>query len=190
MRGFERVRRTELLGEMLRFGIVGAFDTGLHFGLFNLLHYLLQWEPLVANGLAILVAVTSSYLLNRYWTFAHRARSGVGREFTVFVVLNGIGWLISQACLAVARYLLDLTDPVALNAALVVGVGIGAVFRFTTYKRFVFLSPDRAAARLARVRDRRRDRPAGRPGDQAPPPASDPSDPSVHSTETEASRAD
>jgi putative flippase GtrA len=162
--GFERMRRTKLLGEMLRFGIVGAFDTGLHFGLFNLLHYRLRWEPLVANGLAIVVAVTSSYLLNRYWTFAHRARSGVGREFTVFVVLNGIGWVISQICLGIARYLLHLTDPLALNAALIVGVGIGAVFRFTTYKRFVFLSPERAAARLARRR-------AGRPGQPAPPPA-------------------
>lgn len=148
LRSFNRAYRSKLLGELVKFGIVGAFDTVLHFGLFNLL-YQVGWEPLIANGLAIIVAVISSYLLNRYWTFAHRARSGVGREFTVFVILNAIGWLISQVCLGVARYLLDLTDPLALNIALVVGVGIGALFRFATYKRFVFLSPERAALRAA-----------------------------------------
>jgi putative flippase GtrA len=172
VRGFlDRLYRTKLVAELLKFGIVGAFDTVLHFGLFNLLHYRLGWEPLIANGLAIIVAVTSSYLLNRYWTFSHRARSGVGREFTIFVVLNGIGWLISQACLGVARYLLDLTDPLALNAALVVGVGIGAFFRFTTYKRFVFLSPERAAARHARRSGRAEPEHAPRPAGPAAEPS-------------------
>ena len=45
-------------------------------------------------------------------------------------------------------YLSDLqTGPLWLNIAKVAGLVLGMVFRFTTYKRFVFLSPERAAAR-------------------------------------------
>jgi putative flippase GtrA len=168
-KGLDRAARRRLLGEVLKFGAVGAFDTVLHFGLFNLL-LRAGWEPLLANGLANMVAITSAYLLNRYWTFAHRARSGVGREFTIFVIVNGIGWLISQACVGFTRYLLGLTDPLALNAALVAGVALGTIFRFTTYKRFVFLSPERAELRLARRAARAR---RGEPGWTAERPAAD-----------------
>jgi hypothetical protein len=39
------------------------------------------------------------------------------------------------------------TGAVWFNIAQVAGLLLGMVFRFTTYKRFVFLSPERAAAR-------------------------------------------
>jgi hypothetical protein len=39
------------------------------------------------------------------------------------------------------------TGPLWFNIAQVAGLAFGMVFRFTTYKRWVFLSPERAAAR-------------------------------------------
>jgi putative flippase GtrA len=161
--------RRRLLGEVLKFGIVGAIDTVLHFGLLNLL-LRLDAPGLVANGVGNGVAIVSAYVLNRYWTFSHRARSGTGREFTIFLIVNGIGWLISQACIAVTEYGLGRHDKLALNIAAVVGVGLGTVFRFTTYKRFVFLSPERAELRSARRAARAR---RGEPAWAADRPAAD-----------------
>ena len=39
---------------------------------------------------------------------------------------------------AFTYYVISATDPLALNAAKVVGIGIGTVFRFWSYKRYVF----------------------------------------------------
>jgi putative flippase GtrA len=128
-----------LVHEVAKFGVVGAINTVVHFGLSNLLHLHLDWGPLTSNGIAIAVAATSSYFMNRHWTFRHRARSGAGREYSLFFLLNGVGWVISQACVGVTTYGLGLTGPLAYNAAQVVGVVLGMGFRFATYKRWVFL---------------------------------------------------
>ena len=128
-----------LVHEMAKFGVVGAINTVLHFGLFNLLHLKFGWGPLTSNGIAIAVAATSSYFMNRHWTFRHRARTGAGREYSLFFLLNGVGWVISQACVGITTYVLGLTGALASNGALVVGVALGMGFRFATYKRWVFL---------------------------------------------------
>ena len=57
------------------------------------------------------------------WTFRRRSRSGVRREYALFFLLNGVGLLISLACLAISHYLLDFTGTLADNiAANVVGL--------------------------------------------------------------------
>jgi putative flippase GtrA len=140
-----------LVHEMAKFGVVGAINTVLHFGLFNLMRFHLGWGPLTSNGIAIAVAATSSYFMNRHWTFRHRARSGAGREYSLFFLLNLVGWVISQACVAVTTYVLHLSGPLAANGALVVGVALGMGFRFGTYKRWVFLPSAGASAGVARA---------------------------------------
>jgi putative flippase GtrA len=95
----------------------------------------------------VAVAATSSYFMNRHWTFRHRARTGLRREYTLFFLLNGVGLLIASACILVVEQGMGKTGAVWFNIAQVAGLLLGMVFRFTTYKRFVFLSPERAAAR-------------------------------------------
>ncbi|HET9559801.1 MAG TPA: GtrA family protein, partial [Actinomycetota bacterium] len=64
-----------------------------------------------------------------------------------FFLLNGVGLLIATGCILFVERVLDQTGPLWLNIAKVAGLVLGMIFRFTTYKRFVFLSPERAAAR-------------------------------------------
>ena len=85
--------------------------------------------------------------MNRNWTFRHRARTALRREYSLFFLLNGVGLAIASACILFVERVLDQTGPLWLNIAKVAGLILGMVFRFTTYKRFVFLSPERAAAR-------------------------------------------
>ena len=42
------------------------------------------------------------------------------------------------ACLSISRYVLDLHSPLADNAANIVGIGLGALFRFWAYREFMF----------------------------------------------------
>jgi putative flippase GtrA len=136
-----------IVHEMAKFGIVGAVNTVLDFGVFNVLRAVFHVGPLTSSTIALVIAATSSYFMNRHWTFRHRARSGVGREYALFFVLNGIGLGLQLTCIAISHYGLQFDSLVADNIAKAVGLVIGTVFRFTTYKRWVFLSTERAAGR-------------------------------------------
>jgi len=134
-------RRFEVLvHEIAKFGLVGAFNAVLDIGLFNLLHFGWGVGPLTSKTLATAVAATSSYFMNRHWSFAHRARTSFRREYVLFFVLNAVGLLIALVVLGFTRYVLGLTGPLALNvAANGVGIALGTLWRFYAYKRWVFL---------------------------------------------------
>jgi putative flippase GtrA len=140
-------RWRHLVHELAKFGIVGAVNTVLDFGLANLLYLGLGWPAMGAKSASVAVAATSSFFMNRHWTFRHRARTGLRREYTLFFLLNGVGLLIANACILVVEQGLGKTGPLWFNIAQVAGLALGMVFRFTTYKRWVFVSPERAAAR-------------------------------------------
>jgi putative flippase GtrA len=127
--------------EAAKFGAVGAFNTALDFAVLNLLVFGLGQAPLRSKVASTLVATTSSYLMNRHWTFRHRDRQHVRRESTLFFALNGVGLGISLSVLATVRYGFGWESALALNAANVVALAAGMVFRFWSYRKFVWLKP-------------------------------------------------
>lgn len=130
-----------LLQELTRFGLVGGFAFLVDLGLFNLLLHLTD-KPLTSKTVSVVVATTVSYAGNRHWTWRTRSRSGLRREYTLFLLLNAIGLLIALTCLAISHYVLGFTSPLADNiSANVVGLVLGTTFRFWAYRRFVFLLP-------------------------------------------------
>ena len=135
--------------ELAKFGIVGAVNTVLDFGIFNLLRAAFHVGPLTSSAIALVIAATSSYFMNRHWTFSHRARQHPGREYALFFVLNGIGLGLQLSCIAISHYGLHFESLFADNIAKAVGLVIGTVFRFATYKRWVFLPSEQAAGRAA-----------------------------------------
>jgi putative flippase GtrA len=138
----ERLRK--LAHEALRFGVVGGIGFIIDVAVFNFVRYAgdpgwLEHKPLTAKAISVGVATVFTYLGNRHWTWRDRARTGARREVTLFFVLNGIGMLIAIACLAVSHYVLDLRSPFADNiSANVVGLFLGMLFRFWSYRTFVF----------------------------------------------------
>jgi putative flippase GtrA len=137
----QRLRR--LAHEVFKFGVVGAIGFVVDVTVFNLLRYagdgLLEQKPLTAKGISVAIATIFTYAGNRHWTWSHRARSGARREVTLFLVFNGLGMLIAIACLATSHYLLGLRSPLADNvSANGVGLALGMLFRFWSYRTFVF----------------------------------------------------
>ncbi|MFI6811396.1 GtrA family protein [Nonomuraea sp. NPDC050328] len=132
-------RFTDLVHEFAKFGTIGAIAFVLDLGLFNLLNVVMGIGVLSSKVGAAVVATTFAYLGNRYWTFRHREQSGLGREYFLFFLLNGIGLLISLLVLGFTEYTLKLSDPISTNVANLIGVGLGTLFRYWSYKRWVFL---------------------------------------------------
>jgi putative flippase GtrA len=130
-----------VLHEVAKFGVVGCFNYALDVGIFNALVVgPLEHQPLTAKTISTAVAATSSYFMNRHWTFRHRAYSGLAREYALFAVLTGAGLGINIGCLAFSEYVLDARSLLARNiAGNVVGVALAMIFRFWSYKRWVFV---------------------------------------------------
>jgi putative flippase GtrA len=132
-----------LVHEFAKFGVVGLLALIVDVGLFNLLLYVdaspLYDKPLSAKAVGVITATTVAYFGNRFWTFRSRGSLPLGRGYLVFFGLNAIAMLIAMACLAVSHYVLGLTGPLADNiSANVVGLVLGTLFRFWSYRRFVF----------------------------------------------------
>ena len=138
-------RFEELLREIAKFGIVGLIALVVDVGLFNILLFAggagpLNDKPLTAKVVSVVVATTVAYVGNRFWTFRHRGRTHtVAREYVLFVVLNGVAMGIALGCLWFSHYALGLTSPLADNiSANVIGLGLGTLFRFWSYRKWVF----------------------------------------------------
>jgi putative flippase GtrA len=97
--------------------------------------------PLTSNAIATVVAATFAYAGNKFWTFRDRRDSGLGREYFLFFVLNGVGLLIQLLCIGFVHYTLDMHGRVPYNVALIVGIVLGTLFRYWSYKKWVFLPP-------------------------------------------------
>jgi len=132
-----------VIHEVAKFGVVGAVAYVVDVGLYNVLHIGLGTGPITAKTLSTIVAATVAYFGNRHWSFAHRARTGTGREYAIFIVLSAIGLAIALAFLGFGYYVLDQRSALASNIwGNLVGTGLATIFRFWAYKRYVFLSPE------------------------------------------------
>jgi putative flippase GtrA len=145
-------RWQRLVPEMTKFGIIGAINTAVDITILNLL-LVQSVGPLKAKIVATVIATTLSYAMNRRWTFASRQRGKMHREYVLFFGLNAIGWIIQMTPIGFAKYglgfseqSLELADWVAFNLANIIGTFFGMLFRFWSYRTFVFKTPRQPAA--------------------------------------------
>ena len=59
-------------------------------------------------------------------------------EVLLFFGVNGVALLISAATLYVSHYGLGYVSILADNVATIIGIGLGTLFRFWAYRKFVF----------------------------------------------------
>lgn len=138
-----RTKLRALIREVSKFGTVGAIAFAIDLAIFNVL---LQSdvETLIAKTISTIIATSVAFAGNRFWTWRHRAHDNMARQYTMFFVLNAIGLGIGLACLAISHYGLGqiwpaLRTPLADNiSGQFVGTAVGTLFRFWSYRRFVF----------------------------------------------------
>jgi putative flippase GtrA len=127
-----------LLKELSAFGVVGAFCFVLDLGLFQLLYASAGMGAVSSKLVSTVVSMTVAFLGHRFWSFSHRARTGVRREYTLFAVINGTTLGLGLAIVAFVRYPLGQEHALVLQAANVVSIAVGTVIRYLAYRRWVF----------------------------------------------------
>ena len=146
-------RFRQVIHEVAKFGIVGLVGIGVTNLVFGPLHDRLGVLTSVTIATAVATGVT--FLGNRYWSFRHREGAGTGREGLMFFILNGIGLLIQYAILGLSDYGLGLTTKPDNYIALNAGIAVGTLFRFWSYRKWVWVPPEVRLAQLRRGRHRK-----------------------------------
>jgi putative flippase GtrA len=136
---YDRVRH--LIPELAKFGVVGGIGAIIDLGGAAVLHGRYHEEPLTAKAISISIATVVTYVGSRFWTFRHRENQALHRETVLFFALNVVGLIIAEVVIACTTYVLGFKDPVAYNLASVIGTGLGTIFRFFAYRKWVFLAP-------------------------------------------------
>lgn len=136
----QRLRR--IAHELAKFGSVGAIAFVITMVLSNVFRGGFDLGPVTSLTLSTVIATTFAYFANRHWTFKHRDRSGLGREYALFFGLNGIGLVITQLFVGFTHYVLNQDNLIWFNIATVIGTGFATIFRFWAYRKWVFLAPE------------------------------------------------
>lgn len=121
------------LRQMIKFAIVGAFNTVLDIGLYYILTRFLLLYYLLAKALSFGVAVTSAFILNRKFTFRDKSPNQMKQYIRFWLVaLGGVGLNLLIVYLLVEKA--RLFDMVAV----LIAVAIVFFWNFTMSRLWVF----------------------------------------------------
>lgn len=137
-----RRRFQQTTREFAKFGTIGVINTVVDIGLWNLFNLAFPNSEVKTKIAASLIATAGAYVMNRHWAFRHRKRQQLHRETVLFLLFNAVGLAIQAGSVALAKYGFGSTDALLLNAANMFGIGVAMVFRFWSYRRWIWLTAD------------------------------------------------
>lgn len=83
---------TDMVGRLLRFGTVGVLVNLAGYGFFLILLFV-ALPPVLATGIAYVVAVLMGYLINRRWTF--RSKRSHASDLPRYLLAYGVGLFVA-----------------------------------------------------------------------------------------------
>ncbi|WP_073949686.1 GtrA family protein [Streptomyces kebangsaanensis] len=137
-RGALRRRVDRLWREVAKFGAVGGAGLLVNLLVFNLVRQVTGLQVVRASVIATVVAIVFNYIGFRYFTYRDRDRSGRTREMTLFLLFSAVGLVIENGVLYLATYGFGWDSPLQNNFFKFLGIGIATLFRFWSYRTWVF----------------------------------------------------
>lgn len=133
----------------LRFVLVGALNTTIDFGVFNLLLLLAHMPAVMASIISTSVAMVLSYLLNRKFVFRPAAKMH-GKEAVQFFAVTIVGlWVVQSIVISQAGNFLHglvFTSQTweSDDIAKVVAIGASTIWNYVWYSQLVFAEKKRS----------------------------------------------
>ena len=143
---FHLGKRRPVVFQLGKFITIGLSNTAVDFGILNLLIFLTDVERgypySLFKALSFIVAVTNSYLWNKFWTFNIHENKETGKQFFQFVAISGFGFGIN---VAIASFVVNVIGPVGeisprlwANLGAFAAIVISVFWNFLGYKFIVF----------------------------------------------------
>ncbi|MFI6639179.1 GtrA family protein [Streptomyces sp. NPDC050504] len=144
-------KRIDLLArEFAKFGAVGGLGLLVDLGVFNLVRHTTDLPVVRASIIATVVAIGFNYLGFRYFTYNDRDKTRRTKEMSLFLLFSAVGLVIQNGVLYAATYGFGWDTPLQSNAFKFLGIGIATLFRFWSYRTWVFRAlPAREAVQTA-----------------------------------------
>ena len=134
----------------MKFGAVGGLGLLVNLVVFNLLRHSTQLQVVRSSIVATIVSIAFNYIGFRYFTYRDRDRSGRTKELTLFLLFSAIGLVIENGVLYTATYGFGWDSPLQSNFFKFFGIGVATLFRFWSYRTWVFQAlPAREAVQTA-----------------------------------------
>ncbi|MFD2691285.1 GtrA family protein [Streptomyces phyllanthi] len=137
-RGAVRRQIEQLVREIAKFGAVGGAGLLVNLGVFNLVRHVTDLQVVRASVIATVVAIAFNYVGFRYFTYRDRDKSGRTKELTLFLLFSAVGLVIENGVLYTATYGFGWDSPLQSNVFKFLGIGIATLFRFWSYRTWVF----------------------------------------------------
>ncbi|MGW0862109.1 GtrA family protein [Streptomyces sp. NPDC002611] len=129
-----------LVREVAKFGAVGGAGVLVNLLVFNLVRHVTDLQVVRASVIATVVAIVFNYIGFRYFTYRDRDKSGRTREMTLFLLFSAVGLVIENGVLYAATYGFGWNTPLQNNIFKFVGIGVATLFRFWSYRTWVFVA--------------------------------------------------
>lgn len=134
----KRTDLSALFREVARFGAVGGLGIGVNLAVFNLSRAVTSLPVVRCSVIATSVAIVFNYLGFRYFAYRHRDPQGRAAEFALFCFFSVVGLIIENGVLYVATYDFGWDSALQSNLFKVMGIVCGTLFRFWSYRTWVF----------------------------------------------------
>ena len=127
------------LHQLVRFGLSGVAGFIVDASLVALCAQVYSIGPVLAQVIAFSVAVTVTWIINRYWTFAENASKNWIPEFARYLAANSIGATINNSTYLLLVVLLSIfrDNP---TYAVAVGSLAGMISNFIMSRQYAFRS--------------------------------------------------
>ena len=130
-------KNRETLGQVIRVGFIGSFNTIVYFVLLNV--FLDPFGRFWAVTAAFTLATGLSYVLNRRWSFRIADGSvGSARESGRFFVVNLVAWGLTVVVMEIADRFWGPLTRIEVNVAALFAAGLIVLPKFAAYRDVVF----------------------------------------------------
>jgi putative flippase GtrA len=141
--------RVPSLFEFSKFAVVGVLNSGVDFGILNLLMLITGVSSgggfLAFKSVSVTLGVLNSYLWNKYWTFNTSNSADARREFMAFMVVTliavGVNVAGADVIVNVIGAPVGVSAKLWANVGAISGAGLTLFTNFFGYKFFVFKKP-------------------------------------------------
>lgn len=122
-----------LVRQFARFLAVGAVAFAIDYGVFLLLHAVLDAPYVLASAISLALSLVVSYMLTVRYVFAARPGRNVGLELALYVAISVVAIGINQGVLLASVELLQLAPEVGK----LVATAVVLVFNFVARKALI-----------------------------------------------------
>jgi len=124
-----------LLGQVLRFAVIGVISTLAYAGLYLLLRNALSAQ--LANALALVITALGNTAANRRLTFGVRGRDSLLLDHLAGLLAFGVALLITSAAIAALQLLLPDPDRLMELAVLIAASALATTSRFVLLRAWI-----------------------------------------------------